>query len=498
MVVVDDEPYMLEGMRLMVDWAGCGFELCGTADSAQEALRLAQAVKPHLLITDILMPGMLGTDLAAIVRRYHPDTALIFFSGHKDFTYAQSAIRFKASAYLLKPIDVEEVHAALLKVKAELDERREREPIEREHMRLVRDHVLRRIAGGDICDESLMRAGVLMGIKQEDSCVCAVLDAHGKALPESALYLFASIDATAFTLAPGLYGLCLRQFELDIAPFELLASRLSELFGINCELCVGRVGRGIRGFASSLSEAMEAQGVQFEKRGSLRVYRPVDASVSKWIIDSQCSALHEILKSNDEAALADWLTSARTKAVNADMFRLRTMALTIETYMAMDASRRNAPYDNPLRPLWREDAYDKDAWLSELSERLTRAARTLRASGVSKYPEPVAAALAAIGERYGSQLTIGNVADELQINAAYLGQLIRKHTGQTFHKLLLMKRVAQASKALRRTSDTVGSIAADVGFQDVDYFSRQFRTVMGMSPNVYRRADEEGSDANEV
>jgi two-component system response regulator YesN len=42
-VLVDDEPFMLEGMRLMIDWAGCGFTLCGEAATAQEALRLLEA-----------------------------------------------------------------------------------------------------------------------------------------------------------------------------------------------------------------------------------------------------------------------------------------------------------------------------------------------------------------------------------------------------------------------------------------------------------------------
>lgn len=39
-VIVDDEPLMLEGLRLMIEWQACGFEFCGEASSAQEALYL--------------------------------------------------------------------------------------------------------------------------------------------------------------------------------------------------------------------------------------------------------------------------------------------------------------------------------------------------------------------------------------------------------------------------------------------------------------------------
>jgi two-component system response regulator YesN len=112
-VMVDDEPFMLEGMRMMIDWARCGFSLCGEAGTAQEALRLVDTVKPHLVITDVRMPGMLGTDLAAVLNRYHPGVIIVLFSGYRDFAYVQAAIRSHAFAYLVKPIDVEEVEATL-------------------------------------------------------------------------------------------------------------------------------------------------------------------------------------------------------------------------------------------------------------------------------------------------------------------------------------------------------------------------------------------------
>ena len=83
-------------------------------------------------------------------------------------------------------------------------------------------------------------------------------------------------------------------------------------------------------------------------------------------------------------------------------------------------------------------------------------------------------------------MSIGGIAAQLHLNPAYLGQLILKTTGKAFHTLLLDTRVAHACRLLRQTSRSVSEIAALVGFRDVDYFSRQFRTRMSMSPNVYR------------
>ena len=83
-VIVDDEPFMLEGMRLMIDWEKHGFSICGEASNAQDALHLVDAFKPHLLITDVRMPGMMGTDLAGIIHHYHPQTIVLFYSGWKS------------------------------------------------------------------------------------------------------------------------------------------------------------------------------------------------------------------------------------------------------------------------------------------------------------------------------------------------------------------------------------------------------------------------------
>lgn len=138
-MIVDDEPFMLEGMRLMIDWAGCGFELCGEASSAQEALRLMDTLRPHLLITDVRMPGMLGTDLAAIVSHYHPEVILLFFSVFRDFAYAQSAIRAHAFGYLVKPIDAQEVHETLRRVRQELDARATQEATLEGQSMMLRD-----------------------------------------------------------------------------------------------------------------------------------------------------------------------------------------------------------------------------------------------------------------------------------------------------------------------------------------------------------------------
>lgn len=122
-VIVDDEPYMREGLRLLVDWQACAFDLVGEAADAHEALALIHRERPDLAILDIRMPGMEGTKLAQLLTDQHPELLVMFMTGYQDFEYARAAIRAHAWRYLLKPLDPEELEKELRIAAAHLVQR---------------------------------------------------------------------------------------------------------------------------------------------------------------------------------------------------------------------------------------------------------------------------------------------------------------------------------------------------------------------------------------
>ena len=62
-LIVDDEPFVRQGLKLMIDWKSYGFEICGEAKSGLEALEFLSEQKVDLIITDIKMPGMNGLEM---------------------------------------------------------------------------------------------------------------------------------------------------------------------------------------------------------------------------------------------------------------------------------------------------------------------------------------------------------------------------------------------------------------------------------------------------
>lgn len=122
-LIVDDEPSVLEGLRIMVPWETVGFEVCAETQNAQDALLKVQEHRPHLLITDIRMPFKSGLELINEVRKMNLDIEFVILSGYSEFAYAQEAIRQGVSYYLLKPLDRDEIILVLRNIKNKLDNR---------------------------------------------------------------------------------------------------------------------------------------------------------------------------------------------------------------------------------------------------------------------------------------------------------------------------------------------------------------------------------------
>jgi two-component system, response regulator YesN len=116
-LVVDDEPYMLEGWRTMVEWSTYGFELCAAVSGGEEALAAVESMQPDLVFTDIRMPGIDGLELIRTMREKLRSTSrIVIMSGYSEFDYVRMAMPYKIERYLLKPLIPEEIHSLLIEL----------------------------------------------------------------------------------------------------------------------------------------------------------------------------------------------------------------------------------------------------------------------------------------------------------------------------------------------------------------------------------------------
>jgi two-component system, LytTR family, response regulator AlgR len=109
-MIVDDEPLAIERMQVL-----CAeldqLQVVGTASDGEAALRLADKLKPDLLLLDMTMPGLDGLGVARQLARQDNPPAVIFVTAHEDF--AVEAFDLEAVDYVLKPVAAERLDRAI-------------------------------------------------------------------------------------------------------------------------------------------------------------------------------------------------------------------------------------------------------------------------------------------------------------------------------------------------------------------------------------------------
>lgn len=101
----------------LIHWEELEMKLVGTASNGIGSLQMIEAEHPDLVMTDIRMPGYDGMELLKRARIQNPDMEFIIISGYSHFEYAQTAIRYGVSDYILKPVNEEALNATLQKVR---------------------------------------------------------------------------------------------------------------------------------------------------------------------------------------------------------------------------------------------------------------------------------------------------------------------------------------------------------------------------------------------
>ena len=122
-MVVDDEDSIRQSLSDVLKDEG--FKVISARDG-QEALKLLDSTQPDLVLLDIWMPGMDGTEVLKRIKTARPGLQVIMISGHGNIEAAVKAIKLGAYDYIEKPLSLEGI---LLTVKRALGEKREGEKI---------------------------------------------------------------------------------------------------------------------------------------------------------------------------------------------------------------------------------------------------------------------------------------------------------------------------------------------------------------------------------
>jgi len=114
-VLIDDHAVVRSGLRLLLE-AQDDIEVVGEGGNAQDAVFRARALKPNVVLLDVVMPGESGIEVLPKLLHESPETKVLVLSMQDDPTYVREAFAAGAKGYVLKEAADEEVVSAVREV----------------------------------------------------------------------------------------------------------------------------------------------------------------------------------------------------------------------------------------------------------------------------------------------------------------------------------------------------------------------------------------------
>lgn len=500
-LLVDDEKSIREYLPKAIAFEEYGFVVKDTAINGLEALQKLPQVCPDLIILDIRMPEMDGLQfLKALRQSPYANTLVIMLSGYSDFSYAQEAMKYGVKAYLLKPVDEDELIPILQRMHNELDKsQNERMLVD---IRSKMKQINKLYSGGAI-DRKQFEGFTFM------TCVMMPCSEHDEdsnphvVLQECLAKRLGELESFQFRVRGSLYTYLLPPEALE--PYHqnkaYFANSLLEDFkkeNLNCSLL----------FNSYVFEYQENtfredfSNQQYEMMTEL-FYNPVailDYAPGAFRMESELHheskylediKKHFVLLSKNEVMqdienLFDDIEKAHLGIQYIQEVSYRIYYIIRDELSKITDLNEGEPF--LARPEWMEFQYYTlfPKW-KELQralimdcfrfiERSSKMSKMGISKGVIEY----------IHMHYMEQINLKQVAEKFFVNAAYLGRAFQKATGVNFNQYLNDLRITEAKKLLLQTDKLVYEIANDVGYTESKYFIMKFIQNVGKSPTDFR------------
>ena len=112
-VIIDDEPLIVEGLTRTIPWSKWDCQVVGFANDGKEGMEVIRREKPSIVISDINMPKLDGLNMIAGLKSEFPYMQITILTGYREFEFVQTAITLGVTRFLLKPSKMDELTEAI-------------------------------------------------------------------------------------------------------------------------------------------------------------------------------------------------------------------------------------------------------------------------------------------------------------------------------------------------------------------------------------------------
>lgn len=466
--LVEDDDNIRNGLSAYFDWESMGIQLAGSAADGESALNEILEKNVDIVLTDVMMPGMSGLEMAQELRNARWNGSLVFLSAYGDSQKLQSALRIHAADYVLKPFEDEDIFQAMRRAVEKLEERKHYDQMKREQC-------WRCIIQGETPPNQAADEQYLITVAQE------------RERPED---VARSMQALPEVLWAG------RNFDA-----EVIAIWSSDCEGTELEALVGRRLKTVEkdyptvrmATSPAVSEVWRVPGMLMQLRESLKQSDIVLGSGSTQPMPVEQLAAHILQRIHDETGDL-WIYEQKETLFHelnsADVHKLTDLQDRCIVLIQTLANALGTDSFGEICEKWRKRiclmlmACDRTEELFKVLISGIQALYSLALSereSMGSYARIVAAVNGHLRE-----VSLAWIAEQTGLTKWNITKVIRAECGSTVNVWIQKQRIQEATRLLLETDLKVYEISAMVGYSTVDYFTTVFRDMMHVTPKQFR------------
>lgn len=503
-LIADDEKIEREGIRYLLSLEK-GERRIFEAANGKQAMQILRTENIDMILTDIKMPVMDGLELARRAKELFPEIRIVIFSGYNDFTFAQEAIRYGVTDYILKPVDPDNFHEIIEKAEKNIRERQAEENREIRRQNFLQQYFLQNFLYSGK-KEILEKAGEFVDLDKWNGWHCAILIETDTAFFDTAEENFPGELQKELRRVFFYLNLNERQslllFQDVYCDYLLVANHLYTFlkrnYMVRIYLAVSRKFDGCECLPEILG--------QLEQQMEEKFYHP-----EKHIFSCEEEELKMVAGEVQDSQLMQMISEDISRKDTEQLWKhFECLKEKYSSNTQFSAMYIKFVFSNVIQELFQENQFADEHRLEQEIDRLyscgnimdilkvtednIREYEKFLERSMSESRNEVAAVKNYIYQHYGEELNLEMLAEKVYLSSGYLSFIFKKETGMNLNRFIKVFRMEKAGEFLRDTNMKVAQISEKVGFANVSYFCRSFREYYGCSPESYRKGtggDEE-------
>lgn len=535
-VLVDDDVLALANLKQFINLDSV--HIVGEFTQAEQALEFMLKTKVDILITDMRMPKLDGIELIREIRTANPKLQVIAVSSYEDFNYVKESFREGSIDYILKHVLSEvSLTKAITEAISKIDEGNDEdldqlfdESVAQESLQALKIKLLTQLLKNEISVEDAQskfeKFGIRLNISSTLLVVCEIDDYRtitSDFSPEDRrIFLSSIVDLMERVLAKVPEKEIIRMSDSKYVLFfsyphvrsqlymysttldycKRLNYNLENMLNIKLSVGIGECCSNLRDFISSYQKCEQMlQNKFFEGKGQFYDTQKLkDNPFSMGNVSSRSQidleGIFDCLNKGEPAILErieSIFEQFTLKKYPIHMIELQMIDLLNQGFKVIKNHQLVSLQENQKFNLLYQKVKNVET-IGEMKniivhfyEAIISNIQDLNQMHSQHYNKFTIRAMESIKRNYMQNISLQDIADELDVNSTYLSKIFKADTGYNYSEYLNRFRIDQAKHLIATNKFKIKEIYGQVGFNQYNYFFKVFRQVTGLTPAEYEK-----------